>query len=116
MAEQAGEPAPGRAILRIGENVGGAVRKDQPAPDRELETCFLGRHVGAHDARHTIAIGDPEAGQSQRLGLLDQFLRMRGAVQEGKIGGDGKFRIRNHDTAHAKSPCKNQRGSIVSRP
>ena len=98
------QPSPGGAVLRIGEDVRRAVGEHEPRADRELQLrrfvpassalVLVSRpYVRAHHAGDRIAVGDAEAGEAERLGLLDQLLRMRAAAQEGEIGGDGKLGI-----------------------
>ena len=92
--EQAGEPAPAGAVARIGENVGRAVGEDQPRArvifQREI-LLALGE-MRAHDAGDRIAVAEAEAGKADRLRLHHQLFRMRGAAQEGEIGGTANSR------------------------
>ena len=57
---------------------------------------LLGGDMGTHDTGQTVAVGDGNGGQTENLGLGDQFLRVRGTVQEGEIGGDLKFGVWRH--------------------
>ena len=99
--EQPRQPSPGGAVLRIGEDVRRAVGENEPRAGRDLQLCSSccrrhlprGGGMRAHDAGDRIAIGNAEAGQSEFDGVLDQFLRMRAAAQEGEIGGDGELGI-----------------------
>ena len=82
---------------------------------------LLGFVVSAHHAGKRIAVGDADGGKPEFIGARHHFLRMRGAAQEGKIGGDGQFGVGVHRIAHANSlhannPCTNQRAVAVSRP
>jgi hypothetical protein len=40
---------------------------------------------------------------------------VRGAAQEGKVGGYGELGIGGHRYSHANNPCTNQRAKVVSR-
>ena len=133
--EQAGQPAPGAPVLRIGEDVRRAVGENQPRAGRDLQLdplvavgVFLqGGGMRPHDAGNRIAVGNAEAGDAQFDGAFDQLFRMRAAAQEGEIGGDREFGIgrrgcirgfdtrllggsgKRMDVAHANTPCRNQR-------
>ncbi len=91
--EQAGEPRPAGAVLRIGENVRGRVGEDEPRADGERDAMLLRRLVRAHDARDRIAVGDAKAREPESACLHHQFLGMRRPPQEGEIGGDGELGI-----------------------
>ena len=92
--EQPREPSPGGAVLRIGEDVGRAVGEDEARAYGDLEfrfvrsmlsfISFVSSGMRAHDAGDGVAVSDTETGQSQFLGALDQFFRMRAATQERK--------------------------------
>ena len=96
--EQAGEPRPAGAVLRIGENVGSSIGEDEPRADGEPDAMLLRRLVRAHDACDRIAVGDAEAREPELLRLRHQFLGMRRSPQEGEIGGDGEFGVGGHGT------------------
>src|SRR5262249_5660699 len=107
--EQAGEAAPGIAVLRIGENVRRAVREAQPRADDEFQCRqrdalglsliadviipLLELAIGAHHAGDAVAISDADTGQAQREGLQDELFWMRRAAQEREIGRDRELRI-----------------------
>jgi hypothetical protein len=118
--EQAGEAAPGRAVDRIGDDVGGAVGEGEAGADDETEAVeaarsaivragperhdagaagglglahLLQRRMGAHHAGDGVAIGEAEAGEAEFDGAGDQFLRVRGAAQEGEVAGRHPFGI-----------------------
>ena len=111
--QQAAEAPPCGAVLRKGEHVGRAIAEDEARARRHMQTkLVLARiNMGAHHARHRIAIGYAKSCKPQSMGLRHHFLGVRGTVQEGKIGGDGKLRIGDH---YANRPCTNQRGACVS--
>ena len=46
---------------------------------------LLRRHVRAHHARHRALIGERQRPIAERLRLLHQLVRMRGAAQEGEV-------------------------------
>ncbi len=124
--EEAGQAAIGFAVLRIGQDVGRAVGEDEPRPDHDAEirlgrNPLLGEAIGPHDPGQRVAVRDADAGEPERMGLGHQFLRMGGAAQKGEIGRDGQFGEACHGAPaarrpHPKRPCRNQRGSAVSRP
>ena len=99
--EQPRQPPPGRAILRIGEHVGRAVAKHQPRAAEIAEAPGLFAvlaqiDMGAHHARHRIAVGEADTIQPQRDGLRHQLLGMGGAAQEGEIAGDAELDEARH--------------------
>lgn len=80
--------------MRVGENVGRAVAKDETRADRDAQgfRCDLvlaGEKMSAHDTGQRIAVGDPQSGEAEFMGAGDIFFRMRGPAQEGEVGGDG---------------------------
>ena len=142
--EETRQPSPCGAVLRIGEDVRRAVGEDETCANGEPQrrqfdaflsfafnmlVPFLKRAVGAHDARHAVAVRDADTGQAECQSLQDEFLRMRGAAQEGEVCRDGKLGIsvrgigagknegsfslfilvgKANDIAHANTPCTNQ--------
>ena len=124
-SQQPAQPAPAGPVRGIGDDVGRAVGEDEAASDRKLETAGgrggrsagggelfphpVQRRIGPDDAGDGVAVGNADAGMAEREGGHDQVLRVRGAAQEGKIGGGRQFGI-DRVTAHANSPCRNQRG------
>ena len=125
--EQAREPAPSMARLRIGDDVARAVRKDQTGARDELEILrnlnpfflqALDGDLRPHHARDGVAIGNADALVAQPEGPLDHFPRRARAVQEAVGGRAGQFDIGGGigRGAHANSPCTYQSGASVSRP
>jgi hypothetical protein len=57
--EQAGEPTPGGAVARIGEDVGRAVGEHQPSTGvkAQVEALLALGGMRAHDAGDRIAVG-----------------------------------------------------------
>ena len=98
--EQAAEPPPGRTIARIGENVRRAVGEDEARAGVIGERQFLLAfdQMGAHHAGNRVAIAEPETVEPDMRRLQHQLLGMRGAAQEGEVGGDGEFEIAGHVT------------------
>ena len=47
--------------------------------------------MAAHGTGQRIAVGDRNAGKAEALGGEGQLFGVRGAAQEGEIGGDGEF-------------------------
>src|SRR5215468_5641742 len=78
--EKSGETPPCRAVLRIGENVGGVVGKHETRAGSKLQAHLLCGQVGAHDAGDRIAIGNAKAGKTKLLGMLHEFLPMGGSA------------------------------------
>ena len=106
--EQPAEPPPGRAVARIGEDVGSAVGKDEARAGMvgERQLFFALDEMGAHHAGDRIAIAQPDAVEFDMGRLQHQLLGMRGPAQKREIRGDGEFEI-----SHAYIPCRNQRGA-----
>ena len=73
---------------------------------------FLEGAVGAHHSRDRVAIGDADAGMTEQERRQHHLVGVGRAAQEREVGGGGKLGI----AAHAKIPCRNQRGSPSSRP
>jgi hypothetical protein len=91
--EESGKPAPGGAIPRIGENVGGAVGKDEAGAGGKFHSRVLGGLMGAHHAGDGIAISNADSREIEAARPIDQLFRMGSTPQEGEIGGDGKLGI-----------------------
>ncbi len=47
--------------------------------------------MAADDAGKRIAVGDAQAGKAEAGGSEGQLFGVRGAAQEGEVGGDGEF-------------------------
>jgi hypothetical protein len=117
--EESREPAPGGAVLRIGEDVGRTIGKDEPGAGGEFQACFLCGLMGTYDARDRIAVGNADPSQPKGLGAIHQLFRMGGTAEEREIGGDGELGIGGHTRyfqTQPNTPCRNQRGAAVSRP
>ncbi len=113
--EETAEPAIGRAVRWIGEDVGRAVPEHEPRTHQKLRLFAfqrLDRVIGAHDSGHAVAVGGADGIEPKFRRRKHKFVRMRRAPQEREIGRHGKFGI----GTHAKSPCTNQCGVSVSRP
>ena len=113
--EQPRQPPPGRAILRIGEHVGRAVAEHQPRAAEEAEAFGLFAvlaqiDMGAHHARHRIAVGEADPVQPQRDGLRHQLLGMGGAAQEGEIAGDAEVDEPGHGVMQT-APARTSAGA-----
>ena len=115
--QQPGEAAIGRAVLRIGEDVGRAVGEDESHARHEAEgrvrrQSLLHIGMGAHDPGHRIAVGQAEPGIAERLRHGHELFRVRGAAQETEIAEGAEF---GEGRAHQpNSPCTYQRGWAVS--
>ena len=111
--QQPAKPSVGGAIARIDDQRRSVV-EHQPAADQQAQPHRLGRGVGADHAGQAVAVGDPDGDEAKRLGLLDQFGRMRAAFEEAEIGAGVELGVR----AHAKTPAIHQEGarSASSRP
>ena len=91
--QEPAEPPIGRAIRWQTDQARG-IGKVEPRPDDEAHLSLLGREISARDARQGIAIRDRNGAETERLGGGDQLLGMRSTLQEGEIGRDLKFGIR----------------------
>ncbi len=84
--EQLAQPAVGRAVARIDQDVRRIVDKDQPRSDQQLRLIFdvgmLEFLVGPHQAGQRVVIGDADGGKTELAGLMHVILRMRSAAQE----------------------------------
>ena len=85
--EQPREPAIGGAVGRIGEQARRVAQKSSRAPTMKRTPSLLRRHMSAHHAGQAVAVGDREGREAERRRGDRQLLRMRGAAQEGEIGG-----------------------------
>ncbi len=94
-SEQAAEPAVSLPIDRIGDHLE-TVDRDQPGADQKFDGAVLGLVIGAHHAGERVAVGNADGDVAERVGCFHHFLRMRGAAQEGEVGGHGKFGVRAH--------------------
>jgi len=90
-------------------------RLSQPRADEQLYFSLFGFVIGAHHAGKGIAVGDADGDKPKFIGGRDHLLRVRGAAQEGKVGGYGELGIGGHRYSHANNPCTNQRAKVVSR-
>ena len=89
--------------------------------------------MGAHDPCQGVAVGERQGAVAQGMRPLHQFLRLGGAAQEREVAGDLEFRVAARPgsrasphaaagearrgvapgRAHAKNPCRNQRGGTA---
>ena len=138
LRQHAAQIPPAGAVPRIGEDVGRAVREDEAAAGmigqmhRPEGSCRVVLVLdpdefrcapGAHRAGDRVAVGQSHAGMAVKAGGDDQFLRPRGAAQEGEIRLRAELdvsrlgrRIAGRLRLHAKTPCRNQRGGSSDRP
>jgi hypothetical protein len=101
--EQAAEPAIGRPVARIAEQLR-AVLRHQTGAGQQLQSRLPGCHMGAHHAGQRVAVGRPDGGQAQRLGGQHQLVRVRGAPQEAVVGRDLELGVnsRGHGGSHLR--------------
>ncbi len=106
--EQPAEAAPGLAVHRVGDGLEpllGDEAHPRQDPDRgALRFEGAGRRVRAHHTGHGVAVGDADGLEAVGSRLRDEFLRVRGAVQEGEVRGDGELGVRELRRGHANSP------------
>ena len=91
--QQPAKPSVSRAILGIAEEIGRAVHESQAATDDELHVQLAGGKVSAHDAGKRVAVRDGDGGKAEFGGADDEFVRMRGAFQEGEVRRHLQFGI-----------------------
>lgn len=110
---------PAIAVCGIGEDLEGAIRKDQPGAGMVGESCFPGGMMGADDAQDRIAVGQTERRKPKPLCRDHQFFEVRSSAQEGEVRLHDEFAKTRYGTARdgyqAKIPCMNQRGGAPSR-
>ena len=75
---------PAIAVCGIGEDLEGAIRKDQPGAGMVGESCFPGGMMGADDAQDRIAVGQTERRKPKPLCRDHQFFEVRSSAQEGE--------------------------------
>ena len=73
--EQPTQPAIGLAVARIAQHLW-PVFRHQPGTDLDLEAGFARRHMGAHHAGQTVAVGNPKRPIAKRLGRDHQLVGM----------------------------------------
>jgi hypothetical protein len=96
-----GAPAAGdeAAKLAVAAPVGGEQHQRQAAIEAELRADdqprrpALERRMRAHHARHRAFVGDGERRVAERDGALREFLRLRGAAQEGEAAEAMQLRV-----------------------
>ena len=93
--EQAAKAAVSFAIRWISQNLK-AVDGDKPRADKKFDVAIFSLGISAHYTGKAVAVGDADGGKAEFICSLDHLLRVRGAAQEGKIGGHGKFGIGDH--------------------
>ena len=59
----------------------------------QLQTAFLRREMRAHAAGERTLVGQRERSIAERVGALDELLRMRGAAQEAEVGNAMQFGV-----------------------
>lgn len=90
--KQPAQTAIGLAVCRVAQQAW-RVLQIEPHADNKAQICILGGYVGTHHAGKGVAVGDGDGRKTQRLGLPGQFLGVRGAPQEGEVGGYVQLRI-----------------------
>ena len=105
--QETGQPAPGRPVLGIADQVRRPVGEDQPRAGQHLQGAArpASRRPGPDDAGHAVAVGDPQGLQAQGGGGLHQLLGVRGGAQEGEVAGRRQLGV----AAHPNRPCSHQR-------
>ena len=109
VSRRVSRPQAARSV-RIAQQIRRAVAEHQARAEQQADAACLRRLVHAHHAGHGVAVGDADRGQPKHCGRGRQFLRPRGAAQEGEGAGDLKLGVRRYATGHANRPCMYQRG------
>ena len=139
--DQAGQPSIALPRDRQTEQ-GRPVHQVEAGTGDEAQVGLPGGMVGAHDARQGVAVGESQGTIAQGMGLLHQFLGVGSAAQKREVAGHlqlggaarpgrtpprpgcasaspgfappGHGRAPLHPgRAHAKIPCRNQRGGAT---
>ncbi len=84
--QQPAEPAIGRTVLRIAEQIRRAILESQAAANDQLHVQFACGKVRAHDPGKRVAVRDRNGGKAEVGGVDDEFVRVRGPFQKGKVG------------------------------
>ena len=105
--QKAGQPAPGRPVGGIADEVRRPVGEDQAGARQNLQGAarLAPRPPGPDHPRQAVAVGDPQGIQAQGGGGRHQFLRVRGGAQEGEVAGRRQLGV----VAHPNRPCSHQR-------
>jgi len=111
-AEQSANMRPATAILRIGEDIRRAGRKDEPGTRPEIEAPRLGLGMHPHYAGNGIPIGDAKPGKLKPASGFHKFFGMDRPFQKGKVRP--RPDLDEDGVCHAKTPCINQRGISAS--
>ena len=67
--------------------------QNQFRADDQLESGLFRRHMRAHDTGDGTLVGDGQRRIAERLRLLDQLFRMRGAAQKAEVGDAVQFGV-----------------------
>ena len=113
LGEQPREAAVGGAVGGPGEvlaAVGSGRRIRAPGTKRSFP-CAAATWPRTSPAKE-LRSAMPIAGVAERLRLLHQLVRVRGAFEEGEVGERAEFGV---PPAHSKRPCSHQRGASPGR-
>ena len=89
-----------------------SVRQADPRAGDEAEPACVAATWPRTSPAKELRSAMPIAGVAERLRLLHQLLRVRGAVEEGEVGERAEFGV---TPAHSKRPCSHQRGASPGR-
>src|ERR1700730_12394137 len=113
--EKLAQPAVGRAVARIDQDVRRAIHENEACADQELwlvsDLGIFESLVGAHHAGQRVMIGNADRGKPQDATLKHIVARIRSAAQEREIRRDPDFRVSRY--GHANNTCMNQFGSTA---
>ena len=104
--EQPAQAPPGLPVHRVGDGLEPLLGDEAYAGQDPDHGAFRferpRRRMRPHHAGHGVAVGDADRGEAVGRALHDVVLRVRGAVQEREVRGDGEFGVSG--AAHANSP------------
>ena len=107
--ENPAEPAVGRAVRRIGEDIRRPVVEGEPRARNdphagEGRLVLAGEDMGAHDFGERIPVGDPDPGEPKFGRPRHHLLGMRGSAQKREIRRRREFREARLDADHLLLP------------